>query len=144
MERIERPRKVCGCSYKLTIPTIDEKVYVTINNIEMPDGRMRPIEIFINSKNMESFQWVTALTRILSAVFRKPGNFLFIIKELQQVFDPGGGYFIPGSEGTRADSIVAHIGLVIEEHCRDLGIMDEPISKDASKSGVELTEADNA
>lgn len=122
-EPLPRPSELIGTTYKIKPPIIDDAVYITINDIEMENGERRPFEIFINSKHMDSFQWVTGLTRVLSAMFRLPGPApVFIVKELQQVFDPKGSYFIPGVS-KQCPSILAHIGMVIEHHCRKLGLM---------------------
>ncbi len=116
----KRPEAVQGTTYKLRPAGHDEALYLTINHIELEDGTLRPIEVFLNSKNMESFPWITALTRMLSALFRQEGDYTFIIEELSQVFDPAGGYFIPGTQGQRVDSVVAHIATVLERHFREL------------------------
>ncbi|MBT8062608.1 MAG: NrdJb, partial [Gammaproteobacteria bacterium] len=83
----------------------------------------RPFEIFINSKNMDHFQWIVALTRLMSAVFRKGGDVTFLAEELQAVFDPKGGYFKPG--GKFMPSIIAEIGAVIEHHLQKIGLMEK-------------------
>jgi hypothetical protein len=83
----------------------------------------RPFEIFINSKNMDHFQWIVALTRLMSAVFRKGGDVTFLAEELQAVFDPKGGYWKPG--GKFMPSIIADIGAVIEHHLRKIGLMEK-------------------
>ena len=115
-EAIKRPDILHGSTYKIKPQGSDFAVYITINDMEL-DGIRYPYEIFINSKNMEHFQWVLAMTRLISAVWRKGGNCDFMIDELKSVFDPQGGYwkksrFIP--------SIVADIGLTIEQHLKGL------------------------
>ncbi|EQD51258.1 ribonucleotide reductase, alpha subunit, partial [mine drainage metagenome] len=80
-------------------------------------------EVFINSKNMEHFQWIVALTRIMSAVFRKGGDVTFLVEELKAVFDPRGGYFRPG--GVYMPSIVAELGLIIEQHLKSIGMIKD-------------------
>jgi len=99
---------------------------VTINDIILNAGteheQRRPFEIFINSKNMDHFQWIVALTRVMSAVFRKGGDVTFLSEELQAVFDPKGGYFKPG--GRFVPSIVADIGAVVEHHLRRIGLLE--------------------
>jgi hypothetical protein len=131
-----RPDSVRGTTYKIKPPTMDDAIYVTINNIELEDGTERPIEIFINSKDTSSFMWMAALTRVISALFRQPGDFLFIIDELRQIFDPQGGYFIPGGGGI-CPSIVAHIGLTLEQHCRDLGMIETEELHEEAKAILE-------
>jgi hypothetical protein len=133
----DRPRVVPGSTYKIKPPSSDNALYITINNMVTAEGKVRPIEIFLNSKSMESFQWITALTRVISALFRQPGDFLFIIDELKQVFDPKGGYYVPGGRGAYANSVVAHIGMVIEEHCKSLGLLDAPELDEHQKAHVE-------
>jgi hypothetical protein len=102
-------------------------MYVTINDMILNLGteheQRRPFEIFINSKNMDHFQWIVALTRLMSAVFRKGGDVTFLAEELQAVFDPKGGYFKPG--GKFMPSIIAEIGAVIEHHLQKIGLMEK-------------------
>src|SRR5688500_7897280 len=111
-EKIERPDVLIGSTYKIKTPVSDHAMYVTINDIVLNEGtpneQRRPFEIFINSKNLDHFQWIVALTRILSAVFRKGGEVVFLTEELKAVFDPRGGYWQPG--GKFMPSIVAEIG----------------------------------
>ncbi|GAB4177950.1 MAG: hypothetical protein Kow0020_13970 [Wenzhouxiangellaceae bacterium] len=127
-EKLERPEGLeCleGATYKIRTPLDDHALYVTINDIVLNAGteheQRRPFEIFINSKNMDHFQWIVALTRVMSAVFRKGGDVTFLAEELQAVFDPKGGYFKPG--GRFVPSIVADIGLVLEHHLRRIGLL---------------------
>jgi len=99
-EHIERPEFLLGTTYKIKPPIDDHAMYITINDIILNEGTdhetRRPYEVFINSKNMEHFQWVIALTRVLSAVFRKGGDVTFLVEELRSVHDPSGGYFKKG------------------------------------------------
>jgi hypothetical protein len=115
-----------GSTYKIKTPLDDHAMYVTINDIILNLGteheQRRPFEIFINSKNMDHFQWIVALTRLMSAVFRKGGDVTFLAEELQAVFDPKGGYFKPG--GKFMPSIIAEIGAVIEHHLQKIGLME--------------------
>lgn len=129
-ERIVRPVGMeCleGSTYKIKTPLDDHAMYVTINDMILNPGTVheqrRPFEIFINSKNMDHFQWIVALTRLMSAVFRKGGDVTFLAEELQAVFDPKGGYFKPG--GKFMPSIVAEIGAVIEHHLQKIGMMEK-------------------
>lgn len=96
-EKLERPDTLRGNTYKIKTPLTDHALYVTINDILLNEDteheKWRPFEIFINSKNMDHFQWVVALTRVISAVFRKGGDVTFLVEELRSVFDPRGGYF---------------------------------------------------
>jgi len=91
----------------------------------------RPFEVFINSKNMDHFQWIVALTRIMSAVFRKGGDVTFLVDEMKAVFDPRGGYFKAG--GVYMPSIVAEIGSVVEEHLKSIGMIIDPELSDAQR-----------
>jgi len=128
-EKLQRPEGLeCleGATYKIKTPLEDHALYVTINDIVLNQGteheQRRPFEIFINSKNMDHFQWIVALTRVMSAVFRKGGDVTFLAEELQAVFDPKGGYFKPG--GKFMPSLVAEIGAVVENHLQRIGLME--------------------
>ncbi|MEZ5465414.1 MAG: NrdJb [Lysobacteraceae bacterium] len=130
-EKVERPEVLVGASYKIKSPLFEHALYVTINDIVLNQGTeyesRRPFEIFINSKSMDHFQWIVALTRIMSAVFRKGGDVTFLVEEMKAVFDPRGGYFKAG--GVYMPSIVAEIGAVIEQHLKMIGmIVDEELS----------------
>lgn len=120
---IKRPDELLGATYKIKTPLSDHALYVTINDIEV-NGKRRPFEIFINSKNMENFPWIVALTRVISAVFRNTEDATFLIEELRSVFDPRGGYFKPG--GKYMPSLVAEIGECIERHMTSIGILQPP------------------
>ncbi len=113
-ESLERPETLVGSTFKIKSPLFEHALYITINDIILnagtPNEQRRPFEIFINSKNMDHFQWIVALTRVLSAVFRKGGDITFIAEEMKAVFDPRGGYFKAG--GVYMPSIVAEIGAV--------------------------------
>ena len=101
-------------------PGSDHAIYITINDIER-DGRRVPFEVFINSKNMGHYAWTVALTRMISAVFRRGGDVSFVAEELQQVFDPRGGAWI---ERKYVPSLLAAIGGVIEKHLHTIGFLD--------------------
>lgn len=124
-EKLERPEMLLGSTYKIKTPLSEHALYVTINDVILNAGteheQRRPFEIFINSKNMEHFQWIVALTRIVSAVFRKGGDVTFLVEELRSVFDPRGGYFKKG--GKYMPSLVAEIGDAIECHMRMIGLL---------------------
>ncbi len=129
-EKVERPEMLLGATYKLKTPLSEHALYVTVNDIVLNAGTehelRRPFEIFINSKNMDHFQWIVALTRIMSAVFRKGGDVTFLVEELRSVFDPKGGYFKKG--GRFMPSLVAEIGDVLESHLRMIGLIkDQPV-----------------
>jgi len=125
-EHLDRPEMLFGSTYKIKTPLSEHALYVTINDIVLnagtPHETRRPFEIFINSKNMDHFQWIVALTRIVSAVFRKGGDVTFLVEELKAVFDPRGGYFKKG--GKYMPSLVAEIGDVIENHLRLIGMLE--------------------
>ncbi|WP_305806116.1 NrdJb [Stenotrophomonas sp. YIM B06876] len=127
-ERIERPDVLIGSTFKIKSPLVEHAFYVTINDIVLNAGseheQRRPFEIFINSKSMEHFQWIVALTRIMSAVFRKGGDVTFIVDEMKAVFDPKGGYFKAG--GVYMPSLVAELGYIVEEHMKSIGLLHDP------------------
>ena len=127
-EKLERPEMLIGSTYKVKPPISDHAMYITVNDIVLNPGtrheQRRPFEIFINSKNLDHYQWIVALTRIISAVFRKGGDVAFLVEELQAVFDPRGGYWKPG--GKFMPSIIAELGCVIEKHLRFIGLLTTP------------------
>jgi hypothetical protein len=127
-EKVERPDTLIGATYKIKSPLFEHALYVTLNDIVLNAGTehelRRPFEIFINSKNMDHFQWIVALTRIMSAVFRKGGDVTFLVEELKAVFDPRGGYYKPG--GIYMPSIVAELGSVVEQHLKMIGLLHDP------------------
>lgn len=127
-EKLERPEMLMGSTYKIKTPLSEHSLYLTINDIVLNPGTphelRRPFEIFINSKNMDHFQWIVALTRIVSAVFRKGGDVTFLVEELRSVFDPRGGYFKKG--GKFVPSLVAELGDAIEAHLRMIGMYKDP------------------
>ncbi|MBN2906678.1 MAG: adenosylcobalamin-dependent ribonucleoside-diphosphate reductase [Rhodobacteraceae bacterium] len=117
---LDRPQALEGNTYKLKWPDSEHAIYITINDIVM-GGRRRPFEVFINSKNMEHFAWTVALTRMISAVFRRGGDVSFVVEELKAVFDPRGGAWM---QGKYIPSILAAIGGVIERHMVVIGFID--------------------
>jgi cytochrome c553 len=124
-ETLKRPDVLFGTTYKIKTPQSEHAMYITINDMVLNAGtefeERHPYEIFINSKNMEHFQWVLALTRLISAVWRKGGDACFLVDELKGVFDPKGGYFKKG--GVYMPSLVAEIGCAVETHLKRMGIM---------------------
>jgi hypothetical protein len=124
-EPLDRPEKITGTTYKVKTPVTDHAFYITINDVVMNEGtpqeHRRPFEIFVNSKNMEHFQWIVALTRVMSAVFRKGGDVTFLVEELESVFDPSGGYYKKG--GKYIPSLVAELGHVVETHLENIGML---------------------
>lgn len=134
-ESVQRPDMLVGSTYKVKTPVTEHAMYITINDIILNEGTeheaRRPFEVFINSKNMDNFQWVVALTRLISAVFRKGGDTTFMVEELKAVFDPKGGYFKPG--GVFMPSIVAEIGHAIERHMQMIGMISADSLDDHQK-----------
>src|SRR5664279_4790551 len=124
-EPLSRPDKLVGNTYKKKTRATEHALYITINDVVMNEGtpqeHRRPFELFINSKNMDHFQWIVALTRVMSAVFRKGGDITFLLEELHSVFDPSGGYFKKG--GRYIPSLVAEIGIVLEQHLEEIGML---------------------
>ncbi len=118
-EPLERDKVLAGYTYKLKWPDSDHAIYVTLNDI-VQDDRRRPFEIFINSKNLEHYAWTVALTRMISAVFRRGGDVSFVVEELKAVFDPRGGQWL---DGRYVPSLLAAIGGIIERHLIDIGFM---------------------
>ena len=119
-EPLDRPQALPGQTYKLKWPDSEHALYITINDIITGQQR-RPFEIFINSKNMEHFAWTVALTRMISAVFRRGGDVSFVVEELKAVFDPRGGAWM---QGKYVPSILAAIGGVIERHMVAIGFLE--------------------
>ncbi|MEM8580510.1 MAG: adenosylcobalamin-dependent ribonucleoside-diphosphate reductase [Pseudomonadota bacterium] len=119
-EPLDRPQALEGQTYKVKWPLTDHAIYITINDVVI-NGHRRPFEVFINSKNMEHFAWTVALTRMISAVFRRGGDVSFVVEELKAVFDPRGGAWM---EGKYVPSILAAIGGVIERHMIDIGFIE--------------------
>ena len=126
-EHVLRPEMLFGSTYKIKTPQSEHALYITVNDMILNMGteyeERRPYEVFINSKNMEHFQWVLALTRVISAVFRKGGDITFMVEELKAVFDPKGGYFKKG--GVYMPSLVAEIGNAIEQHMKQIGMLKD-------------------
>jgi len=116
---LSRPEALPGQTYKIRWPDSDHAMYITINDI-VQDGRRRPFEVFINSKNMDHYAWTVALTRMISAVFRRGGDVSFVSEELKAVFDPRGGAWM---HGRYVPSLLAAIGDVIAQHMVDIGLL---------------------
>ncbi|MDO9460408.1 MAG: adenosylcobalamin-dependent ribonucleoside-diphosphate reductase [Alphaproteobacteria bacterium] len=140
---LDRPGSLPGNTYKVRWPESDHAIYITLNDI-LQDGRRRPFEIFINSKNMEHFAWTVALTRMISAVFRRGGDVSFVVEELKAVFDPRGGHWM---DGRYVPSLLAAIGEVIEQHLVSIGFMSAgapPISQDAARATMPVEKPNGA
>ncbi len=144
-ESVKRPEELVGTTYKLKPPehVSDHALYITINDIILNEGTehelRRPFEIFVNSKNMDHFQWIVALTRIISAVFRKGGDVTFLVEELRSVFDPRGGYW---HKGRYVPSLIAEIGDVIEKHLIKIGMIESPELDEAQKKLIDAKRAE--
>ena len=146
-EKVERPEgmeSLEGSTYKIKTPLDDHAMYVTINDIVLNQGteheKRRPFEIFINSKNLDHYQWIVALTRIISAVFRKGGDVTFLVEELKAVFDPRGGYWQPG--GKYMPSIIAELGYIVEKHLVAIGMLATPGLDEHQKRLIEEKRAE--
>jgi ribonucleoside-diphosphate reductase alpha chain len=133
---LDRPPALPGKTYKVKWPESDHAIYITVNDI-VQDGRRRPFEVFINSKNMEHYAWTVALTRMISAVFRRGGDVAFVVEELKAVFDPRGGQWMGGRY---VPSLLAAIGEVIERHMIDIGFL--PLSGTTATAGPAQREAE--
>jgi ribonucleoside-diphosphate reductase alpha chain len=116
---LSRPEALPGQTYKIRWPDSEHALYITLNDI-VQDGRRRPFEVFINSKNMEHYAWTVALTRMISAVFRRGGDVSFVVEEMKAVFDPRGGAWM---DGKYVPSLLAAIGDVIERHMIEIGFL---------------------
>lgn len=143
-ENVGRPETLEGSTYKVKTPLSDHALYITINDIILNQGtdheQRRPFEVFINSKNMDNFQWVVALTRVLSAVFRKGGDCTFLVEEMKAVFDPKGGYFKKG--GKFMPSLVAEIGDCLETHMKKIGLIEDPEISEHQRAIMEEKKAE--
>lgn len=143
-EKLERPEVLVGSTYKVKTPMSDHAMYVTINDIILNQGtefeKRRPFEIFINSKNLDHYQWIVALTRIMSAVFRKGGDVAFLVEELKAVFDPRGGYWQPG--GKFMPSIIAELGYIVEKHLITIGLLAQPVLEAGQREMLEQKRAE--
>ena len=144
-EKVERPELLLGATYKIKTPQSQHALYVTINDIILNAGSeheiRQPFEIFINSKNLDHYQWVVALTRVMSAVFRKGGDVTFLVEEMKAVFDPQGGYFKSGGGGFMP-SIVAEIGFILERHMKMIGLLNEESLSEAQQALVKAKRAE--
>lgn len=126
-EELELPDELPAMRYRLRTPLSTSAVYILISDIILNEGtpfeRRQPVEVFINSKDNSAFQWVTTMTRMISAILRKGGEVAFIVEELKSIHDPNGGYMAKG--GVWVPSLVAEIGGILEKHMRKLGLLDQ-------------------
>jgi ribonucleoside-diphosphate reductase alpha chain len=132
---LDRPEELKGATYKVRWPESDHAMYITMSDIIDDSGRTRPFEIFINSKNMEHYAWTVALTRMISAVFRRGGDVSFVVEELKAVFDPRGGHWMGGRY---IPSLLAAIGEVIEKHMITIGFLKSagPLNEEQSEAQI--------
>ncbi|WP_299021867.1 NrdJb [uncultured Photobacterium sp.] len=146
-EDMNRPEKLLGTTYKLKTPEhiSEHSLFITINDVVLNEGTeyedRRPFEVFINSKSLEHFQWIVALTRIMSAVFRKGGDCTFLVEELRSVFDPRGGYW---NKGKYVPSLIAEIGNVIEQHLIEIGMLTKPEVNEHQQAFINAKKAELA
>ena len=141
-EGINRPQNLTGTTYKIKPMGKEHGLYLTINHIEL-EGKTYPYEVFINSIDMSSYQWIVALTRSLSAIWRKGGDFSFIIKEYEMVVQPDGGYWgktIDGTKGKYFPSVVGEIGYILNHHFENLGLVERVLN---IKEEQELKQAES-
>ena len=144
-EMIDRPDKLIGTTYKLKVPehVSQHAMYITINDIVLNEGTehetRRPFEVFLNSKNLDNYQWTVAMTRIISAVFRKGGDIKFLVDELGSVFDPRGGYW---NKGKYMPSIIAEIGDILEKHLIDTGVIKSQVVDEVQAKIIEDKKAE--
>jgi ribonucleoside-diphosphate reductase alpha chain len=125
-EPLNRGPVLEGATYKLRWPGGEHSLYITINDIEERDGRRRPFEVFINTKNLEHYAWTVALTRMISAIFRRGGDVTFVVEELKAIFDPQGGQWMGGRY---VPSLIAAIGEAIEGHMVRIGFIAPPAAR---------------
>lgn len=126
--RYDRPEVLSSKTYRFKPQSAEHHWYITISDGTIDDV-LRPVEIFIQSKEMNELHWISALARMVSAQLQQPGQFpMFVVEELKQTYDAMGGYFVPkgtvaANSGQRAASIVAHIGMILEQHCKGLKLL---------------------
>ena len=131
-----RPIELRGKTYKIKTPLTAQSLFITINDIIEPSGKIRPFEIFINSKNLQHFSWMVAITRLISAVFRRTSDPSFLVEEMKCIFDPNGGYF---KKGHYVPSLAAEIGEVIQEHLISIGICEAKEEKSPPENSVSIS-----
>lgn len=144
-EGIKRDDSLNGKTYKIKIPKLEHAVYLTVNTIAV-DNVYHPYEIFINTKNIDHLQYITAITRLVSAVMRKGGNVRFIADELMQVFDANGGHWTKkGANGEKPrfmPSLIAEIGLCLEKHFDYIDLLNNGENKPIQQQSIEPIQSD--
>lgn len=129
---LELPDVLAGKRYRLKSPLYDSSLYMIVMDAEV-NGELRPVEVFFESKNMESYSWIKFTARMVSALLRQPGPFpTYIIDEMEQTSAPNGSYFLPKGGG-KVESIVHHIGKVLKQHCMELGLLSGTVKLDAAQ-----------
>ena len=108
-------------TYRIQPPEEGSPIFITITNATNVDGSIRPHDIFINSKNLDHYQWMTAITSLSSMVFKSGTPPEHVSATLQEVFNPAGGYF---SQKSYVPSIVADIGRTIDRHIQETCLQD--------------------
>ena len=137
---VMRPEVVDAKVYKIKSAFVKNAVFVTLSYVREDNGLIRPIEIFINSKDLSKANDYVVLTRLISAIFRRSTDSLFILEELQGIYDPNGGIY---KEGKYIISFYAEIGDVIERFFYDVGILDEPVEHAVENSGQAISEPES-
>ena len=136
LNKASRPKELEGTTYQIKTPLAADALYVTINDLVNEDGTHRPYELFINTKNLQHFSWIVAMTRLISAVFRHQTNPAYLVSELKSIYDPNGGYY---SDGKYIPSLVADIGRIIELHLSKIGLLEEKSAPIAVKRDKEVS-----
>ncbi|OGV39905.1 MAG: ribonucleoside-diphosphate reductase, adenosylcobalamin-dependent [Lentisphaerae bacterium GWF2_45_14] len=137
----KRPQELEGTTYKIKTPLSPDALYVTINDVIGENRQRRPYEVFINTKNLQHFSWIVAMTRLISSVFRHEADPSFLVDELKSIYDPNGGYF---SEGAYVPSLAADIGRVIEKHLEKIGLVRAKKKVSASSVKSDAVAASNS
>jgi len=131
LEVMTRPLVVDAKVYKLKSAFVKNSVFVTLSYMS-ENNKIRPVEIFINSKDLARSHEYVILTRLISAVFRRGADVMFILEELQGILDPEGGRF---KEGNYYHSLYAEIAEVIQNFFYDVGILDRPKENTITNDG---------
>jgi len=116
-----RPNELEGSTYKVKWAASKSAFYVTINDRIDRDGKRVPFEIFINTMSVKHSEWISALTRTISAVFRRGGDVTFLPDELEQIHSSDGGQWI---NQVYVPSLVAVIGQTINRHFVKIGLKE--------------------
>jgi len=131
-----RPKVVDAKVYKVKSAFVKNSVFITLSYVETETGR-RPIEIFINSKDLNRAPEYVVLTRLISAIFRRATDPMFILEELHGIHDPNGGSF---KEGRYYHSFYAEVAETIERFFYDVGIISK---EDVKQDKEQLNQVPN-